>query len=126
MPDPTALVVLDGLDEIPGENQHRTVSHILNFKRVRTLLVTSRSGARLRGGRTLELNTLPRDDAQRLITGLSQLEPESIEKILGLARGYACSRYPHVAVAHFLKEELRTWRGLADNYFLAATSESVG
>jgi restriction system protein len=99
------LVVLDGADEATEEYQHRAVSRILNFKRVRNLIVTSRKDLDLRGERTLRLDSLPTSDAQRLITGFSQLEPESIQKILSLAGGHPLMLNMMATLAQSLSSE---------------------
>jgi restriction system protein len=81
------LVVLDGADEESGDSRERAVYRILNFKRVRTLIVTSRNDLELRGERTLRLESLPQDDAQELVKSLVGLDSGSIGKILDLAGG---------------------------------------
>ncbi len=81
------LVVLDGADEESGDSRERAVYRILNFKRVRTLIVTSRNDLELRGERTLRLESLPQDEAQKLVKSLAELDSGSIGKILDLAGG---------------------------------------
>jgi restriction system protein len=81
-------VVLDGLDEASEESRERAVFRILNFKRVRTLIITSRKDLELRGERTLHLGALAQDDAQRFVTGLAELDPRSRGQILEMAAGH--------------------------------------
>jgi len=84
-----AVVVLDGLDEMKEEERRLAVSHILNYKRVRTLIITSRTELELRGERTLHLERMPAEDAQSLIIDGSNaiISPESMQKMIGLADG---------------------------------------
>src|ERR1700733_8688875 len=63
------LVVLDGADEIPKEKFRETFRRVVNFKRVRTVIVTSRIELELRGERVLRLEGLRSTEMQDLIEG---------------------------------------------------------
>jgi tetraacyldisaccharide-1-P 4'-kinase len=83
-------VVLDGADEIPKEKLREAFRRVVNFKRVRTVIVTSRYELQLRGERVLRLESLLKADAQSLIekqfTGF--LSHESILKVAGIVNGH--------------------------------------
>jgi restriction system protein len=85
-----AVVVLDGADEIDAENRSRVLSHILNFKRVRALITTSRADLELRGGRTLRLGRLSTPEAESLITELSKsiISLDSMQRMLSISDGH--------------------------------------
>jgi restriction system protein len=84
------LVVLDGADEIPKEKFREAFRRVVNFKRVRTVIVTSRVELELRGERVLRLEGLPKADAQHLIERRlpSFLSQESILKVAGIVDGH--------------------------------------
>jgi len=101
------IVVLDGFDEIEDETQKSAVAHILNFKLVRTLILTSRTEVELRGVRTLRLGSLEPPDAESLITDLSQsiISPESMERMLEVVDGHPLAISILAALAKSLRPE---------------------
>jgi hypothetical protein len=106
IPD-SILVVLDGADKMKEDDRLKAVSHILNFKRVRTLIVTSRALPDLRGERILQLDRLQTDDAQSLIIDASQsiISSESMQKMLGVADGLPLALKLLAALAKSRSEE---------------------
>ena len=55
-----AMVVLDGADEIPEKQMMDLFFRVINFKLVRTLIITSRRKLHLRGQRAIHLERLAR------------------------------------------------------------------
>jgi hypothetical protein len=84
------LVVLDGADEISKEKFREAFRSIVNFKRVRTVIITSRNELQLRGERVLRLESLLKADAQSLIERRlpTSLSHESILKVVGIVNGH--------------------------------------
>jgi hypothetical protein len=84
------LVVLDGADEISKDKFREAFRRVVNFKRVRTVIVTSRDELQLRGERVLRLESLLKADAQSLIEKQlpSFLSHESILKVAGIVNGH--------------------------------------
>ena len=85
------LVVLDGADEISEEQFGVVFRHVINYKRVRTVIVTSRTEMKLRGESVLRLENLLEADAQSLVEhqlSISTLSDESMQKVLGVASGH--------------------------------------
>jgi HJR/Mrr/RecB family endonuclease len=85
------VVVLDGADEISEEQFRVAFRRVTNFKRVRTVIITSRAELKLRGERVLRLENMPESDAQSLVKDQlfsSALSPESLLKVLGVANGH--------------------------------------
>jgi restriction system protein len=64
---PDVFVVLDGADEVPKEKFSEIFRRVVNFKRVRTVIVTSRDELKLRAERVLRLGSLLEADTQSLI-----------------------------------------------------------
>jgi Cdc6-like AAA superfamily ATPase len=85
-----ALVVLDGADEVPKEKFREVFRSVVNFKRVRTVIITSRTELELRGERVLRLESLLKADAQSLIEKQlpGSLSHESILKVVGIVNGH--------------------------------------
>jgi HJR/Mrr/RecB family endonuclease len=85
-----ALVVLDGADEISKEKFREAFRHVVNFKRVRTVIITSRTELQLRGERVLRLEGLLKADAQYLIERQlpNALSQESLLKVAGIVNGH--------------------------------------
>jgi restriction system protein len=84
------LVVLDGADEIPKEKFREALRRVVNFKRVRTVIVTSRNELELRGERVLRLEGLLSTEMEDLIEGKlhGSLSRESILKVAGIVNGH--------------------------------------
>ena len=84
------LVVLDGADEIPKEKFGEAFRRVVNFKRVHTVIVTSRNELKLRGERVLRLGGLLRNEMEGLIEGQlpGSLSRESILKVAGIVNGH--------------------------------------
>jgi restriction system protein len=85
-----ALVAMDGADEIPKEKFREAFRRVVNFKRVRTVIVTSRYELELRGERVLRLDGLLQIEAQHLIERQfpSFLSHESILKVASIVNGH--------------------------------------
>jgi restriction system protein len=83
-------VVLDGADEIPREKFGEIFRRVVNFKRVRTVIVTTRDDLQLRGERLLRLESLLQADAQSLIEKQlpDSLSPELILRVAGIVNGH--------------------------------------
>jgi hypothetical protein len=83
-------VVLDGADEIPRQKFEEIYRRVVNFKRVRAVLVTSRNEPQLRGERVLRLESLLQADAQSLIERQlpGSLSHESILKVADIVNGH--------------------------------------
>jgi restriction system protein len=84
------LVVLDGADEISKERFREIFRSVVHYKRVRTVIVTSRNELELRGERVLRLEILPKADTQSWIESQlpSSLSHESILKVAGIVNGH--------------------------------------
>jgi restriction system protein len=85
------VVVLDGADEISEEQFKTAFRRVVNYKRVRTVIITSRNDLKLRGERVLRLDVLPKADSQSLVEdqlSSSLLSHESLLKVLGVANGH--------------------------------------
>jgi restriction system protein len=85
------VVVLDGADEISEEQLGTAFRRVVNYKRVRTVIVTSRNELKLRGESVLRLESLPEAESQSLIEDQfsnSVLSHESMLKVLGVANGH--------------------------------------
>lgn len=84
------LVVLDGADEIPKEKFREAFRRVVNFKRMRNVIVTSRNELELRGERVLRLKGLLRTEMEGLIEGQLPdfLSRESILKVAGIVNGH--------------------------------------
>jgi restriction system protein len=84
------LVVMDGADEVPKEKFREAFRKVVNFKRVRTVIITSRTELELRGERVLRLESLLKADAQTLIEKQlpSSLSHEAILKVVGIVNGH--------------------------------------
>lgn len=86
-----ALVVLDGADEISEKNLTELFSRVTNFKLVRTLLITTRTGLPFRGQHGLMLERLPQADAEFLIKSslpVSSLDKNSLDKVILAVNGH--------------------------------------
>jgi len=85
------VVVLDGADEISEEQLGTAFRRVVSYKRVRTVIVTSRNELKLRGESVLRLESLPEAESQSLIEDQfsnSVLSHESMLKVLGVANGH--------------------------------------
>jgi len=86
-----AIVVLDGADEIPESEMRELFFTIVNFKLVRTLLITSRTELHLRGEREIKLERLSAGDAESLIResiSASSLDEQSLGKLTSAVNGH--------------------------------------
>ncbi len=86
-----AMVVLDGADELPEEEMRELFFTIVNFKLVRTLLITSRSELHLRGQREIKLERLPVADSTSLIKeslSISGLDEQSLDRLMTAVNGH--------------------------------------
>jgi hypothetical protein len=99
-----ALIVLDGADEIPKEKFREAFRRVVNFKRVRTEIVTSRNELELPGERVLRLEGLLNADAQYLIERQlpNFLSHESILKVAGIVNGHPLALSLIAKMAEFL------------------------
>jgi restriction system protein len=86
-----AMVVLDGADEIPHEQFMRLFHAVVNFKLVRTLLITSRKELDLTGAREIRLERLAGADSESLIKesrAISGLDEQSLSKLVSAVNGH--------------------------------------
>jgi restriction system protein len=86
-----AVVVLDGADEIPEPQLRELFFRVVNFKLVRTLLITSRNDLHLRGQREIRLERLPTGDSESLIKeslSISGLDERSVDKLISAVNGH--------------------------------------
>jgi restriction system protein len=86
-----ALVVLDGADEIPHEQFTELFRTVVNFKLVRSLLITSRKELELRGEREIRLERLAEKDSESLIKesrAISGLDESSLSKVVSAVNGH--------------------------------------
>lgn len=86
-----ATVVLDGADEIPEAELTDLFFRVVNLKRVRTLLITSRKELQLRGQREILLERLKARDSESLIKesiSVSGLDEHSVQKLISAVNGH--------------------------------------
>ena len=86
-----AIVVLDGADEIPHEQFMQLFRTVVNFKLVRTLLITSRTQLDIRGAREIQLERLAAADSESLIKqsrSISGLDEQSLGKLVSAVGGH--------------------------------------
>ena len=83
------VAILDGADEVPQEHFTRIFRGVLNFKAVRSVIVTSRTELNLRGERVLRLGELPKEDSKRLIHELAgaEIAALTVDQMMGAAQG---------------------------------------
>ena len=85
------IAVFDGADEVPLEALMNEFHRVANYKRVRSVIFTSRTELGLRGERILRLGRLEEPDAESLIKGsldAASLDRESLNTILVAVHGH--------------------------------------
>lgn len=85
------VAVLDGADEVSDEEFRQTFRSVVNFKVVRSVIVTSRQELHLRGERVLRMEGLKEGDAKSLVeSGLPDLSiaDASMQQVLGIVKGH--------------------------------------
>jgi restriction system protein len=85
------VAVLDGADEVSDEEFRQEFRKVVNFKVVRSVIITGRRELQLRGERVLRMEGLKEGDAKSLVeTGLSDLSiaDASMQQVLGIVKGH--------------------------------------
>jgi restriction system protein len=85
------VAVFDGADEIPREALMGEFHRVTNYKRVRSVIFTSRTELGIRGERILRLGRLAEPDAESLIKGsldAASLDRGTLAKILAAVHGH--------------------------------------
>jgi restriction system protein len=90
-PPRRVVTILDGADEILEEDFGKMFFEVINYKIIRTVIVTTRRELKLRGQRVLRLEALPNTEAKLLVeqdaTG-TLISEDSMERILEIVRGH--------------------------------------
>lgn len=85
------VAVFDGADEVPLDALLNEFRRITNYKRVRSVIFTSRTELGLRDERILRLGRLAEPDAESLVKSsldAASLDQESLDKILAAGHGH--------------------------------------
>jgi restriction system protein len=81
-------VVLDGADEIPSQDFVAAMGHVMNYKRVGSVIITKRDDSFIRKARMLPLGPLNSSAAERLFSPDISLAHEGLSKLLDVAKGH--------------------------------------
>jgi HJR/Mrr/RecB family endonuclease len=85
------VAVLDGADEVSEEEFKQTFRGVVNFKAIRSVIITSRRDLHLREERALRIEGLKEGDAKSLIEGglaTLSIADASMQQILGIVKGH--------------------------------------